>query len=57
MTLLESVGEYVDLKATPSGAIGLCSLRDRNPSFGVSARGTTGTASLGAVVDQLLTSG
>ena len=38
MTVLDFVGEYVDLKPTTSGAIGLCPFHDdHNPSFGGNA--------------------
>jgi DNA primase len=40
VTVLEFVGQYVDLKPTASGAIGLCPFHDdHNPSFGVNAEG------------------
>ena len=38
LSVLEFVGQYVDLKSTPTGAIGLCPFHeDHQPSFGVNA--------------------
>ena len=40
VTVLEFVGQYVDLKLTAGGAIGLCPFHDdHHPSFGVNAEG------------------
>ena len=40
VTVLEFVSQYVDLKPTPSGAIGLCPFHDdHHPSFGVNDEG------------------
>lgn len=40
VTVLEFVSQYVDLKPTASGAIGLCPFHDdHNPSFGVNTEG------------------
>ena len=40
MTVLEFVSQYVDLKPTGSGALGLCPFHDdHDPSFGVNDRG------------------
>jgi DNA primase len=40
VTAPESVSQYVDLKPTASGAVGLCSFRDdHRPSFGVNSEG------------------
>ena len=40
VTVLEFVGECVDLKPTSSGAIGLCPFHDdHTPSFGVNIEG------------------
>jgi len=40
VTVLELVSQYVDLKPTASGAIGLCPFHDdHHPSFGVNAEG------------------
>lgn len=40
VTVLEFVSEFVDLKPTPSGAIGLCPFHDdHHPSFGVNSAG------------------
>jgi hypothetical protein len=40
VTVLEFVSQYVDLKPTGSGAIGLCPFHeDRHPSFGVNTEG------------------
>jgi len=40
VTVLEFVSRYVDLKPTPSGAVGLCPFHDdHHPSFGVNAEG------------------
>jgi DNA primase len=40
VTVLEFVSQYVDLKPTASGAIGLCPFHDdHHPSFGVNAEG------------------
>jgi DNA primase len=40
VTVLEFVSQYVDLKPTASGAIGLCPFHDdHHPSFGVNTEG------------------
>jgi hypothetical protein len=40
VTVLEFVSQYVDLKPTASGAVGLCPFHDdHHPSFGVNAEG------------------
>jgi hypothetical protein len=40
VTVLEFVSQYVDLKPTASGAIGLCPFHDdHRPSFGVNSEG------------------
>jgi hypothetical protein len=40
MTVLEFVSQYVDLKPTASGAVGLCPFHDdHHPSFGVNTEG------------------
>jgi hypothetical protein len=40
VAVLEFVSQYVDLKPTASGAVGLCSFHDdHHPSFGVNAEG------------------
>jgi DNA primase len=40
VTVLEFVSQYIDLKPTPGGAIGLCPFHDdHHPSFGVNEAG------------------
>jgi DNA primase len=40
VTVLEFVSQYVDLKPTASGAVGLCPFHDgHHPSFGVNSEG------------------
>ena len=39
VSVLEFVSQYIELKPTPSGAVGLCLFHDdHRPSFGVNAR-------------------
>lgn len=42
VTVLEFVGQYVDLKPTASGAVGLCPFHDDHyPNFGVNEEGNS----------------